>query len=400
MFWFLLKILMFVADIVWWVAIFKLTRRTLWRVLGSIFMAVMLGMHFLGVSKMVDARHVPKWLLVLSIMWHYLATGVLLPLTILFGCVCLIRRVRRRRKIGVTPDLVEPNGKLQTRREFFGSCAVMAPPLFAIGSTAVALAQLENFRLRRFTLKIPTLPRDLDGLTIAHVSDMHVGRLTSGRVLKKMVETTNSLRADLVLLTGDLIDSSLSDLPDAIALVKAMDSRYGQWMIEGNHDVFQNGDWFRQGVKSAGIPFLWDDSAVATVRGHPIQFFGLRWMGLGWMSGLTGENKRLDEVTALQMREVLKHRQPEAFPILLAHHPHAFDAAVKADLPLTLSGHTHGGQWMLNEKIGVGPLLFRYWSGLYQRGNSQMIVSNGAGNVFPLRINAPAEIVNITLKCG
>jgi predicted MPP superfamily phosphohydrolase len=399
MFWSLLKILMFVADIVWWVAIFKLTKRTLWRVLGSIFLATLLGMHILAVSGKLDGRDVPKSTVVLGIMWHYLAVGVLLPLAILLGCVWMFRRMRRNRKTGEAVS-AEPHGKLQTRREFFGACAVMTPPLFAIGSTAVALVQLENFRLRRFTLKIPTLPRDLDGLTIAHVSDMHVGQLTCGRVLKKMVETTNSLRADLVLLTGDLIDSSLYDLPAAIALVQAMDSRYGQWMIEGNHDVFENGDAFRLQVKAAGIPFLWDESSVAIVRGHPIQFFGLRWMGLGWMSGLTGEDKRLDEVTALQMREVLRHRHPEAFPILLAHHPHAFDAAVKANLPLTLSGHTHGGQWMLNEKIGVGPLLFRYWSGLYQRGNSQMIVSNGAGNVFPLRINAPAEIVHITLKCG
>ncbi len=96
----------------------------------------------------------------------------------------------------------------------------------------------------------------------------------------------------------------------------------------------------------------------------------------------------------------MKHRQPDAFPILLAHHPHAFDAAVKADLPLTLAGHTHDGQMMLNRQYGTGPVLFRYWSGLYTRGRSQMIVSNGVGNMFPVRINAPAEIVHITLRCA
>ena len=100
------------------------------------------------------------------------------------------------------------------------------------------------------------------------------------------------------------------------------------------------------------------------------------------------------------MRVMLKHRQPDAFPILLAHHPHAFDAAAEAGLPLTLAGHTHGGQWMLDRQRGVGPVLFRYWSGLYTRGGSQLIVSNGAGNVFPVRINAPAEIVHITLRAG
>jgi predicted MPP superfamily phosphohydrolase len=98
--------------------------------------------------------------------------------------------------------------------------------------------------------------------------------------------------------------------------------------------------------------------------------------------------------------QVLKQRQPDAFPILLAHHPHAFDAAIKANLPLTLAGHTHGGQWMIDRRHGVGPVMFRYWSGLYTRGRSQLIVSNGAGNVLPFRTNAPAEIVHLTLRSG
>ena len=83
------------------------------------------------------------------------------------------------------------------------------------------------------------------------------------------------------------------------------------------------------------------------------------------------------------------------FPILLAHHPHAFNAA--RGLPLTLSGHTHGGQLMLNEQLGAGPVLFRYWSGLYGDGDRRLVVSNGAGNWFPLRLNAPAEILHLPL---
>jgi len=73
-------------------------------------------------------------------------------------------------------------------------------------------------------------------------------------------------------------------------------------------------------------------------------------------------------------------RQPGAFPILLAHHPHAFDTAAAAGIPLTLAGHTHGGQLMLNERLGAGPVMFRYWSGLYRKpdGNA-LFVSNGVG---------------------
>jgi predicted MPP superfamily phosphohydrolase len=95
---------------------------------------------------------------------------------------------------------------------------------------------------------------------------------------------------------------------------------------------------------------------------------------------------------------LLQQRKTEAFPILLAHHPHAFDAAAEAGLPLTLSGHTHGGQLMLNEQLGFGPAMFRYWAGLYERRESKLIVSNGVGNWFPLRVNAPAELIHVTLR--
>jgi hypothetical protein len=130
---------------------------------------------------------------------------------------------------------------------------------------------------------------------------------------------------------------------------------------------------------------------VASIRGCPVQFFGIRWMeGLG---------KHRDQLTALQVREIMTRRQPDAFPIFLAHHPHAFDAAVEAGLPLTLSGHTHGGQLMVDSEIGVGPAMFRYWSGLYKKNDSQLVVSNGVGNMFPIRINAPAEVIHLTLHC-
>jgi predicted MPP superfamily phosphohydrolase len=261
---------------------------------------------------------------------------------------------------------------------------------------------LEQFRVRRFTLRLPALPRALDGLTIAQVSDMHVGPWTNGRVLRRMVESTNALHADLVLLTGDLIHYELADLPEAIALVKAMEGRYGAWMIEGNHDLFENSGEFERRVKASGVPLLLDESVVVDVHGTPIQLFGLSWIGAGNAEspGDTGNESQRDRCGALQLHRLMKQRRPDAFPILLAHHPHAFDAAVEAALPLTLAGHTHGGQWMLSSRHGAGPVLFRYWSGLYKRAGSQLIVSNGVGNVLPLRINAPAEIVHLTLRCA
>src|SRR5579864_4998980 len=116
-------------------------------------------------------------------------------------------------------------------------------------------------------------------------------------------------------------------------------------------------------------------------------------MGLRWGANHgdpRAMSSRGDQAIANSMEELLQQRNPDAFPILLAHHPHAFDYA--ENIPLTLSGHTHGGQMMLTREIGFGPAMFRYWSGLYQKADRALIVSNGVGNWFPLRVQAPAEI--------
>ncbi len=369
----------------------------MWRVLVTVFMAGQLGFHVSATADFDWPRHSPTSLVVAAMVWHYFAVAMLFLLGILGACAWTARGITRLR--GTRQDRpvgIPERANSQTRREFISAAAALAPPLFTVGLTGVGLAQLRNLRVRRFTLSVPSLPRALDGVTIAHLTDAHLGMLTCGPALQKVVNMTNALRADLVLFTGDLIDYELANLSDGIALVQAMEGRHGLWMIEGNHDLMVDGGEFERRVKAAGISLLLDESAVANVRGHPVQLFGLRWMH----GSTRARGGGLDHVIASQVRLVMKQRQPGAFPILLSHHPHAFDAAIAAGLPLTLAGHTHGGQWMLDLEHGVGSVLFRYWSGLYTRGCSQMIVSNGVGNVFPIRINAPMEIVHITLRAG
>jgi predicted MPP superfamily phosphohydrolase len=382
---------MLAMDLAFWVTAIRLAKGKVWRIMVTVFVAAQLA----GLVSMMAGYdwvpHGPKGLLVAVIVWHY-SEVIALPLFLVsLGCFRIFRRISRNRGLRASPPpaaskIENPVG----RREFIGTCAAMAPPFFTVGMTGFALAQLSSFRVRRFKLPIHSLPPALDGMTIAHVSDIHVGRMTCGRVLRTMVNTTNSLRTDLVLFTGDLINSELSDLSEGIELVRAMQGRYGQCMIEGNHDLFENGAEFVRRVKAAGVPLLLNESATCRVRGFPVQLFGLRWTG--------GGNQERDKETPLQLGGLLRQRHHDAFPILLSHHPHAFDAAARAGLPLTLAGHTHGGQLMFDKHHGVGPAMFRYWSGLYERGNSKMIVSNGVGNWFPLRVNAPAEIVHITLR--
>lgn len=385
--------LIVVMDGIWWAVSARLARGRAWRSLITIFMTgQVLGLAWLLVGRLSGSggdRWLPKFAVAALFIWHTLLLPLLLALVVIalpFLLVVLVLRFLKRTP-QANPERENASGAW-TRRQFLCTAVATAPPLLSVGLTVTALRQLGQFRVRRFVLPMAGLPRDLDGLTIAQVSDMHVGRFTSGRVLREMVGVVNEMRADLVLLTGDLINDALADLDHGLELVRAMEARFGLCLIEGNHDLIENGADFERRVKASGIPFLLNESSVLSVRGTPLQLLGLSW---------TRARENRDEAIARSVRALLEQRQPDAFPILLAHHPHAFDAAAAASLPLTLSGHTHGGQLMWNERAGFGPAMFRYWSGLYTRGPSRLIVSNGVGNWFPLRTHAPAEIVHLTL---
>jgi len=386
--------LMISLDVIWWIVLSRLTNHAIGRVLVSIFMvAMMVGLIVVIAARLSRAdwdRLIPKFAVSAIFIWHFIGLGLLSLIGLALIPILLgqkIARVARNTPTTITRSVEAP---AWSRREFLRFAGAMLPPVFTFSLTGIAMAQLNNMRVRRFVLPIAALPKELDGITIAQVSDMHVGRFTNGGVLQKMVRMVNEMRADLVLLTGDLINDALADLDTGLELTRALEARFGLAIIEGNHDLIENPAEFERRVRASGIPFLLDESTIIDVHGFPVQLFGLSW------TRIHGQGR--DAAIAAAVKKLLEQRQAGAFPILMAHHPHAFDAAADAGLPLTLSGHTHGGQLMLNEQSGFGPALFRYWSGLYERDQSKLIVSNGVGNWFPLRVNAPAEIVHLTLR--
>ncbi|HWY41617.1 MAG TPA: metallophosphoesterase [Chthoniobacterales bacterium] len=384
--------LMVSLDILWWIVLARLANHGMARVVVSIFMAaMMLGLIAVIVARMTRGdwdRLIPKFAVSAIFIWHFISLGLLTLIGLALIPILLGQKIISHR----APAKVEQSAgqSAWSRREFLRFGAAMLPPVFTLGLTGIALHQLNQVRIRRFTLPIADLPSALNGMTIAQVSDMHVGRFTQGEVLEKTVQLVNDLRADLVLLTGDLINDALADLDAGLDLARRMQAGFGIAIIEGNHDLIENPREFETRVRASGIPFLLDESIIVDVRGTPVQLLGLRW------TRVYGEAR--DAAIGVEVKKLLEQRSADAFPILLAHHPHAFDAAAEAGMPLTLSGHTHGGQLMLSEQLGFGPALFRYWSGLYTRGASKLIVSNGVGNWFPLRVNAPAEIVHVTLR--
>jgi predicted MPP superfamily phosphohydrolase len=211
-------------------------------------------------------------------------------------------------------------------------------------------------------------------------------------MLDDIVQRTNTIHnggpADLVVLGGDLINTTLRDLPAGLDMATALRGRLGTVAIIGNHDVMDNVAQFAWAVERAGIPLLVDQCmTIEPTPGVRFQLLGVNWQ-------FTDE--RLNQSVAY----VAARRDPALFPICLAHHPHAWDEAVRQGLPLVLSGHTHGGQIMLTDSIGGGPLKFRYWTGTHRRDGSTLVISNGVGNWFPLRVNAPPELLKITLRAA
>jgi hypothetical protein len=329
----------------------------------------------------------PRWLISSLYIWHFL----LLPLMVAALSLDLIVRAIRKARQRFTQDIQHrvpddsPPSPMLSRRNFLTSLGITAVPAATLSLAGISMSQLGKFRILPYHLSIAGWPRELDGYTITVVADVHTGVFSTQKMLDDIADATNRLRSDLILLAGDLINISLSDLPNALDMVLRLQARDGVYMIQGNHDVIQGPDHFDQAVRRRGVNLLVDDVATITPArmGVPFQLLGTRW------TSDLGRDESVAYTAAL--------RDPSMFALMLAHHPHSWDIAADAGIPLVISGHTHGGQIMLTNRIGAGPLRFKYWSGRYDRPNSTLIVSNGVGNWFPLRVNAPAEILQITM---
>ncbi len=386
--------LMLLLDLLWLLLSLRLTRGNRgrrWRWFTVLFMfAQIAGLSWIVSSRLMDLDlKIPVAVTSAIYLWHFLGLALCIALSVVLVSILGGRKVGLKFRRNATKEEHSDTRSL-SRREFLGIAAAATPPLMTLGMVGIARSQVEGFRIRPMEIRIPDLPRDLSGVTIAHVSDMHVGPFTTGKVVHEIIEAVNSLRADLVLLTGDLINSDLRDLPEGIDAVRRMEGKFGRWIIEGNHDLIDNGLTFRNQMRAAEIGFLRNETNEAVIHGQPIQLLGLPWV--------SRHARNYETANAEAVKTLARVRRKGTFPILLAHHPHAFDAAASEKIPLTLSGHTHGGQLMFNERLGCGPAIFRYWSGIYSKGTARLVVSNGAGNWFPLRMNAPAEIIHLTLR--
>jgi predicted MPP superfamily phosphohydrolase len=299
------------------------------------------------------------------------------------GSVLVVLTLLRFRPQG-PPAPLTPEGA--SRRNFLFTILYGAAPATALGMGVHGLVTSHDLRVRTLSIPIAGLPPELEDFTIAHVSDLHSGIFVGPDRLKIVSDAANDLKADLVTITGDIINLDMLEFPPALRAIKAIESRHGTYLCEGNHDCLAGDSVVMQACNENNLPMLSYQKVILPIRGHRIILAGLPWMKTGF------EGK--PEIVS----NLFPARQPGDVRILLAHHPHLFDIAESTDLVLT--GHTHGGQIMLTDHLGLGPLFFKYWSGLYQRGNTSMLVSNGCGDWFPCRIGAPAEIALLHLTAA
>jgi predicted MPP superfamily phosphohydrolase len=396
---------LFVTSFAWWLWADMYLRRAkaarTWRVLIGAYAIA----HAILFVTLIFARTVmtnlspPTGLVIAVYVWHLVVMPVVLlafmgdsAVRTIGGTVRSIRaRLLPAPALVTTPsqDTSAPRTG-PTRRQVLAAAVVAAtPPLVECVAVAASVATLDRFRINRMEVAFRGLPMALDGVVIAHLSDTHLGRFTKADDVPRIVDAANRLNADVIAFTGDLIDFDLADLPTGLNLLRGLQPSDKIVVCEGNHDLFQDAEAFRNALSNAGFPLLRDRSRTVNVRGYPLRFTGLSW----------GASRAFAGPPSLQsMRELVP--DDGAFNVLLTHHPDTFDVAADAGANLTLAGHTHGGQLMLTPNLGPGPLMYKYWSGLYRNAakNAACVVSNGIGNWFPLRFNAPAEIVRITLR--
>jgi uncharacterized protein len=241
--------------------------------------------------------------------------------------------------------------------------------------------------LTELPIRLPGLPRALDGFTLVQLSDLHIGSILQERFVDQLVEVANAARADLVAITGDLVDGSPGQLGRYVARLRNLQSRLGTYFVSGNHDYYSG--WERWAPQLTGLGFNVLRNRTVSI-GEPQASFDL--VGVeDWGFGGGGQYD-LDAAT--------RGRDPERASVLLAHQPKGLELAAQKHLGLQLSGHTHGGQVFPGNLIGTVVWGSRN-AGLSVYEGTHLYTSRGCGFVGPpMRVGAPPEVVKVVLLAG
>jgi predicted MPP superfamily phosphohydrolase len=224
------------------------------------------------------------------------------------------------------------------------------------------------------------LPPALDGLRIGLITDIHHSASVSADAVSQAVETLRAAATDLIVLGGDYVTFGDRDYLEPVAelLAPLAHAPLGSFAVLGNHD---NDRETSAALTRRGFAVLRDEHTRITARNEPLDLVGIRF----W-------TRRVEH-----MMPALKGTGPNT--ILLAHDPRRLTQAADLNIPLVLSGHTHGGQVVLPGLTAAVRQDFPVLSGLMRTTNTSLFVSRGVGTIYvPVRINCPPDVAVLTLR--
>lgn len=263
--------------------------------------------------------------------------------------------------------------------------------LLMLSCTLASVGLWEAVRVpdvRRMELAVPDLPSDLSGLRIVLLTDLHISPLFREDWARAVVNRVNGLHPDLVLISGDLIDGSPEDRKLDVAPLADLKARYGIFACMGNHEYYSGMERWKQTLDALGVRVLLNSHAVLPI--------GTAKLVLGGVADGTGARR-----FGMEEPDVAKTfaNSPQGWRLLLAHNPSLAPEAASQQVGLVLSGHTHGGQ-LFPISLIVARFNDGFLDGLYRVGAAALYVSRGVGlwGGFPIRLGAPSEITEITLR--
>jgi predicted MPP superfamily phosphohydrolase len=297
--------------------------------------------------------------------------------------LALIKRLRRPAKdsFGVRDSINE------ARRRFLAYGMNGGVSTAALLFTGYGLAEARDIPgVKQVDIPFQNLPPQLDGFRIVQITDIHVSPTVKRPYVAGIVEVVNQLDADILALTGDLVDGSVRRLSGDVEPLADARSRYGNFFVTGNHEYYSGAPAWIKKVADLGYTVLNNVHRVIDHGGRKILLGGVT----DYRAGRFYDSHRSDP------RKALKGAPEVDLKILLAHQPKTIFAAAKAGFDLQISGHTHGGQffpWNL-----MVHLFQPYVAGLHQHEDTQIYISRGTGYWGPpLRLGSPSEITLLRL---
>jgi len=308
--------------------------------------------------------------------YTWMGLAVLLLFTLLPGEIV---RVGHWIASGADPS---PERRLFLSRVLAGTAAIASGGLGVLG---VASA-LKHVQVTRVRVPLKKLPQELEGFRIVQLTDLHVGATLGRSWLEGIVRRVAALEADLVAITGDLVDGSVADLREHTAPLADLRAKHGVFFVTGNHEYYSGADDWIQELERLGVRVLRNERVAIERGGAAFDLAGVD----DWSS------KRFGRGHGADLGRALAGRDPSREVVLLAHQPKQAMEAAELGVGLQLSGHTHGGQiWPWGFLVRLDQT---FVEGLHALRDTFVYVSRGTGYWGPpMRVFATAEIAVIEL---